>query len=287
MATIRDRSNERAVLPDSPVPPPFRRQRPRWQRRLINAIYPTVTLALAIVAWGLYVELADVKSYLVPSPMSVFTEMIDRWTFLWDQTQTTMLEIAIGFFIAVSGGILVAIAIATFPLVERSLYPLLVASQVIPKVALAPLLLIRFGFGITSKVVIVILIAFFPVVVNGVIGLQSLEQEKMYLAQSMGASRWSTFWRIRFPQSLPSLFGGIKLAAIFAVVGAVVGEFIGAEKGLGRTLLQAQVRLDSQLLYATIGYLTIVGITFYLLVDIIERVTIPWHISKRRGTTGL
>ena len=138
-----------------------------------------------------------------------------------------------------------------------------------------------------AQSLIVILIAFFPIVVNGVIGLQSLEQEKMYLAQSMGASRWSTFWRIRFPHSLPTLFGGIKLAAIFAVVGAVVGEFIGADAGLGRTLLLAMNRLNSELLFATIGYLTIVGISFYVLVDIIERIAIPWHISKRRGTTGL
>lgn len=287
MATIRDQAQERAAFPNAPVPPAFRRERPPWQKRLINAAYPTVTLALAIVAWGLYVEIFDVQNFLLPGPIPVFKEMVTEWSFLWEQTQRTMIETGIGFFIAVVGGIAVAIWIATFPLIERSVYPLLVASQVIPKVALAPLLLIQFGFGIASKVVIVILIAFFPVVVNGVIGLQSLEQEKIYLAQSMGASRWSTFWRIRFPQSLPSLFGGIKLAAIFAVVGAVVGEFIGADLGLGRTLLLAMNRLNSELLFATIGYLTIVGVSFYLLVDIIERVAIPWHISKRRGTTGV
>ena len=281
-STVGDATSD----PDGAVPD-FAKQRPRWQQVSIDALYPLTALTLTISAWALFVELGDVKSYLLPSPGSVFSTMIKQRSFLWEQTQTTLAEIVYGFVIAVVVGIVVAIMISAFPLVEKSVYPLLVASQVIPKVALAPLFLIWLGFGIASKVVIVILISFFPIVVNGVIGLQSLEQEKIYLAQSMGASKWSTFWRIRFPQSLPSLFGGIKLAAIFAVVGAVVGEFIGAEAGLGRTLLQAQVRLNSQLLYATIGYLTMVGITIYVAVDIVERLANPWHISKRKGVNGL
>ena len=277
-----------AAFPNIPVEvPSYPRQRPRWQRMLIDAVYPAVALVLAIVGWWLWIELGSVKDYIIPGPGPVWREMVGNFSFLWEQAQTTLLETAIGFTIAVAAGILFAIGIATIPLVEKSVYPLLVASQVIPKVALAPILLIQFGFGIASKVVVVILIAFFPVVVNGVIGLQSLEQEKMYLARSIGASAWSTFWRIRFPQSLPALFGGIKLAAIFAVVGAVVGEFIGAKEGLGRTLLQAQSQFNTELMFAAIGYLTIVGIAFYGLVDIIERVTIPWHISKRRTPVGM
>jgi len=267
--------------------PDFAKERPRWQTVSIDALYPLTAFVLAIGGWAAFVHFGKVKSYLLPSPQSVFTTMIEQRLFLWEQTQVTLAEIVYGFVIAVVVGIFMAILISASPLIEKSVYPLLVASQVIPKVALAPLFLIWLGFGIASKIVIVILISFFPIVVNGVIGLQSLEQEKVYLAQSMGASKWSTFWRIRFPQSLPSLFGGIKLASIFAVVGAVVGEFIGAEAGLGRTLLQAQVRLNSQLLYATIGYLTIVGISIYVVVDIVERLAIPWHISKRKGAVGL
>jgi NitT/TauT family transport system permease protein len=286
VATIRnDIAEQAAAVPNSPATPPeVQRQRPKWQRLAIDALYPTVALILALVAWALWIELGSVKDYIIPGPVAVWTEMVDNFSFLWDQAQVTLLETAIGFVIAVAAGIAFAILIATVRIVEKSVYPLLVASQVIPKVALAPILLIQFGFGIASKVVVVILIAFFPVVVNGVIGLQSLEQEKMYLARSMGASGWSTFWRIRFPQSLPSLFGGIKLAAIFAIVGAVVGEFIGAREGLGRTLLQAQSQFNTELMFAAIGYLTIVGILFYASVDVIERLTIPWHISKRRGS---
>lgn len=289
MSTIREDMDEAAgAYPNVPIDPPhFPRQRPRWQRMLIDSIYPAVALVLAIFGWWAWIELGSVEDYIIPGPLAVWSEMVEEFSFLWDQAQTTLLETAIGFGIAVGGGILMAIAIATVPLIEKSIYPLLVASQIVPKVALAPILLIQFGFGIASKVVVVILIAFFPVVVNGVIGLQSLEQEKTYLARSMGASWWSTFWRIRFPQSLPSLFGGIKLAAIFAVVGAVVGEFIGAREGLGRALLQAQSQFNTELMFAAIAYLTVVGIIFYAAVDILERIAIPWHISKRRTITGM
>jgi NitT/TauT family transport system permease protein len=282
MVAVDGERSENVSAPVSPLPP----ERARWLAVLIDLAYPAVALALAIGAWALWVEVADIKSYLVPPPNDVFSEMWTRRSFLWDQSKTTALETGIGFAIAVAGGALMAAMIASFRVIERSLYPLLVASQVIPKVALAPIFLIWLGFGISSKVLVVVLISFFPVVVNGVIGLQSLEQEKIYLAQSMGASRWSMFWRIRFPQALPSFFGGIKLASIFAVVGAVVGEFIGAEKGLGRTLLQAQVRLNAELLFAAIGYLTIMGLFFYGLVDVIERLAIPWHISKRGNRSG-
>lgn len=286
--SVTGRRNIHAVPPTAADgAPQFPQERPRWLRLLIDAAYPLTALMLAVIAWAVWVDTGNVKAYLLPSPGSVFTEMVNQRGFLWEQTTTTLIEIVYGFVIAVVVGVLMAIAISTFRIIEKSIYPLLVASQVIPKVALAPLFLIWLGFGIASKVVIVVLISFFPVVVNGVIGLQSLEQEKIYLAQSMGASKWSTFWRIRFPQSLPSLFGGIKLAAIFAVVGAVVGEFIGAEAGLGRTLLQAQVRLNAQLMYATIGYLTLVGISIYIAVDILERLAIPWHISRRRSGVGL
>ena len=190
-----------------------------------------------------------------------------------------MAEIVYGYLLAIAISVPLAIAIATSRAVEVSVYPLLVASQVVPKIALAPLFLIWFGFGISSKIVIVTLVAFFPIVVNGVLGLQAVEQEKIYLAQSMGAGRTATFFRVRLPTALPALFGGLKLAAILAVVGAVVGEFIGSNKGLGRTLLLANGLLDTALLFATIGYLTILGVSFYMLIDLAERITIPWHIS--------
>jgi NitT/TauT family transport system permease protein len=284
-----DEPDARVVLPGGEIiagaadvaPPGLKRTRGKAAGVLIDLAYPTLTLIGAVVVWELYVRLAEVPSYLLPTPSSAAAEMWEQRSFLLEQTYTTALETILGYILAVVTGVPLAIAIASSKFIEKSLYPLLVASQVFPKIALAPLFLIVFGFGITSKVVIVLLIAFFPIVLNGVIGLQSVETEKIYLAQSMGAGHLKTFWRIKLPHSLPAMFGGFKLAAIFAVVGAVVGEFIGADAGLGRTLLLANGQLNTRLLFAAIGYLTIFGVVFYLVVDAIERISLPWHISRR------
>jgi NitT/TauT family transport system permease protein len=271
-------SDVSATVPDHVK---FPTARPRWQQTLIDVAYPTVTFLVVTLIAEAWIRIAEVPRYILPTPSAAFTEMWDSRVFLLDQTWVTVQEIVYGYILAVLVAIPLAIAIATSRPVEKSIYPLLVASQVVPKVALAPVFLVWLGFGISSKVLIVLLISFFPIVVNAVIGLQSIETEKIYLAQSMGAGRWKTFWRIRLPQALPATFGGLKLAAIFAVVGAIVGEFIGADKGLGRTLLLASGNLNSALLFATIGYLTILGVLFFVAVDVLERVSIPWHVSKR------
>jgi len=263
------------------VPPGLLQKRGRIARVLIDLTYPLVWIVGAFVLWELYVRIAEVPTYLLPTPSSAVVEMWDRREFLLEQTYTTALECIVGYVLAVIMGVPLAIVIASSKFMEKSLYPLLVASQVLPKVALAPLFLIVFGFGIASKIVIVLLISFFPIVLNGVIGLQSVERDTIFLAQSMGAGPLKTFWKFRLPHSLPAMFGGFKLAAIFAVVGAVVGEFIGADKGLGRTLLLANGQLNTRLLFATIGYLTIFGVLFYLVIEIAERISLPWHVSKR------
>jgi NitT/TauT family transport system permease protein len=164
---------------------------------------------------------------------------------------------------------------------EKSFYPLLVASQVIPKVAIAPLFLVWFGFGLLPKVLIVFLIAFFPIVINSVIGLRSMEIEKHYLAQSMGANRWQVFVKLQLPNALPSMFGGLKVAATLSVIGAIVGEFVGSDDGIGSILMTAIGSVDTVTLFAGVGYLTIMGILIFVLMDVLERLLIPWHISRR------
>ncbi len=263
------------VIDETPAQAPVSSEGPRSKTGglpiWVRIAAPVLLLTLIVAAWEIWVMTKDVPRYLLPKPSEAIEEMIASREFLLSQTWPTLAEIGYGYLIAIAIALPLATAIATSRLVEAAVYPLLVASQVVPKIALAPLLLIWLGFGISSKVLIVTMLAFFPIVVNGVIGLQALEQEKIYLAQSMGASRLATFFRIRLPHALPSIFGGLKLAAILAVVGAVVGEFIGSNKGLGRTLLLANGLLDTPLLFATIGYLTIVGVSFYLLVDVAER----------------
>ncbi len=195
----------------------------------------------------------------------------------------TTKEILLGYLLSIVVGIPLALAIFLWPAFARSVYPLLVASQAVPKTAIAPLFVIWFGFGLVPKVLVAFLIAFFAIVINTVVGLESVQPEKIYLARSMGLSPLATFLKIRLPQALPAIFGGLKVAITLAVVGAVVGEFVGSDSGLGYLLLQATGSLDSPLLFAGFVPLTLIGAGLFLLIELIEWLAIPWHTSQRRA----
>jgi NitT/TauT family transport system permease protein len=160
-------------------------------------------------------------------------------------------------------------------------YPLLVTSQVVPKVAIAPLFLVWFGFGLMSKVLITFLMAFFPIVISAVVGLQSTEIEKLHVARAAGASKLQLFWLVRLPNALPAIFGGMKVSITLAIVGALVGEFVAAENGVGRLLLSASGNMDTELLFAGIFALIVMGMGLFLLMEVLEKLALPWHISQR------
>ena len=165
---------------------------------------------------------------------------------------------------------------------NRAVYPLLVASQVVPKIAIAPLFLIWFGFGMTSKVLITFLMAFFPIVIAAVVGLQSTAIEKLHVARAAGASRLQLFFRVRLPNALPEIFGGMKVSITLAVVGALVGEFVASENGVGRLLLSASGNMDAELLFAGIFALVVIGIVLFAAMEMLEKLALPWHISQRK-----
>ncbi|HEY8243071.1 MAG TPA: ABC transporter permease [Casimicrobiaceae bacterium] len=244
-------------------------------------VAPLVTLVLLIVLWDVVVRVFDVKPFILPTPWMVGQALVRDFGDLVYHGTTTMQEVLAGFALSVLVGVPLALAIASSPLFERSTYPLLVGSQAVPKIAIAPLFIIWFGFGIAPKVLMAFLISFFPVVVAGVVGLRSVEAEKLHLARSMGATRWQTFAMFRLPSALPSLFGGLKLAITFAVTGAVVGEFIGADRGLGRVIMVANGNLDTPALFAAAVVLTVMAVALFYLVEALERVTVRWHVSQR------
>jgi len=246
-----------------------------------NWVAPLVTLIGLIVLWDLVVRAFDVKPFILPTPWMVGQALVRDFGSLVHHGTTTMQEVLAGFALSVLVGVPLALAIASSPLFERSAYPLLVGSQAVPKIAIAPLFVIWFGFGIAPKILMAFLISFFPVVVAGVVGLRSVEAEKLYLARSMGATRWQTFAMFRLPSALPSLFGGLKLAITFAVTGAIVGEFIGADRGLGRVIMVANGNLDTPALFAAAVVLTVIAVALFYLVEAIERVTVRWHVSQR------
>jgi NitT/TauT family transport system permease protein len=242
---------------------------------------PLASLLAALGAWEGAVRLLHIKSYLLPPPSSVFRVLWSSRSVLLADTVVTMQEVMIGFAIAAGVAIPLAWLIVSSPLLERSLYPLLVVSQTVPKIAVAPLFIIWFGFEMTSKIVTVILICFFPVLIDSIVGLRSVSPESLELFRSMGAGRWATFWHLRLPASLPYVLSGLKVAITLAVVGAVVGEFIGSTEGLGYRLLTANANLRTDMLFAAVTVLTVTGLALFYILDLCERTLFPWHISRR------
>jgi NitT/TauT family transport system permease protein len=257
----------------------------RTRESLIDFVVKSWRTAAVIVgifvAWWLVTALGWVPAYLIPAPADVWNTMVGSAGFLWGNTLVTLYETVAGFAIAAVGGIAIAMWIVYSPNAEKSLYPLLVFAQVIPKVAIAPLFVIWLGFGSAPKVLVAVLVAFFPVVVSTIAGLRSVDPDLLDLAATMGSSQWKTFRKIRFPAALPHVFSGLKVAATLAVIGAVVGEFVGANEGIGYVLLNANGNLNTPMLYAGLVILSAIGIVVFMVIEIAERVLIPWHPSHR------
>jgi NitT/TauT family transport system permease protein len=279
-------SNDRAMDAALPVERKAASSRglPSWTS---SSAYPVASLLLCVLAWDLSVRFLAIPEYLVPSPAAVGKVMVDRFTYLIGHTWVTTLETVLGFFFSIAIGIPLALAIVWSRVVEKSVYPILVLSQAVPKVALAPLLLVWLGFGMNTKVVVAVLIAFFPIVISMVVGLRSVPLEMIDLGRSMGLGAGQMFFKIRLPYALPSLFGGLKVAITLAVVGAVVGEFVGADRGLGYVILLASGQLQMDIMFAAIVFLVIVGVTLFAIVQWVERAVLPWHPSVRTMHGGM
>ena len=242
----------------------------RWSK-------PLVALALAIVGWGLYVKISGIESFVLPSPTSVAGYLVHHESRLWANASSTLREVAIAFGLSLGVGVALAVLISRFRLLEEALLPLLVVSQVVPTIAIAPLLVIWLGFGDKPKVAVAFLIAFFPIVINTLNGLQSVNPELVEMAQGLSASRWQILRKLSFPHALPYLFAGARVSITLAVIGAVVGEFVGADQGLGFMILRGSAELNSQEMFGAIIFLAAIGIVLFNLVRLLERVVIPWQ----------
>lgn len=254
---------------------------------LLSELWRPVLVLVALFALWWFVAWRElVPAYLIPSPGAVAQTMVEDWAMLLEHTWVTTMETVVGFVLAAVIGVATAVLLVYSRTAEKSLYPLILFAQVIPKIAIAPILVVWFGFGMTPKIVLAVLIAFFPVVVSAVAGLRSVDPELLEMSATMGASRWKTFRKIRFPGALPQLMSGLKVAVTLAVVGAVVGEFVGADRGLGYVLLLASGNLDAPLLFADLILMSLIGVVLFVLVEVLERLLIPWH-SSRRGNLVL
>jgi len=243
----------------------------------INRNGPVLAIfALVFALWEIAVRALEIPDYILPSPSVIAVKIVVSWQLLLENAFVTLQEILLGFGLSVVIAIPLAIAVVYSRIFERVAFPFMVSLQTIPKVALAPILVIWLGYGIMPKVMVAFLISFFPIVINSVIGMRSAEKEMIYLVQSMGANELTTFLKIRLPKALPSIFGGLKVGIGQAVVGATVGEFIAAERGLGYLQLISQVRLDTPLLFAAVVVLSLLGVLLFNAVAFAERIALPW-----------
>ncbi|MCK1797608.1 ABC transporter permease [Streptomyces sp. XM4193] len=258
---------------------PVRRRRP--PSAVAGAVYPITFLALLAVAWFVVTATELVQPYIIPSPGDTWSTFTDHGAYLWEHTLVTTGETVAGFVIAAVVGILVAVLMVYSPALEKTFYPLILFAQVVPKIAIAPLFVVWLGFGTSPKILVAVLMAFFPVVISGISGLRSVDPELLELTSTMGASRVKTFWKVRFPAALPELLSGLKVAATLAVTGAVVGEFVGANSGLGYVILQANGNIDTPMLFAALIIMSALGVLLFALIQLAEMLLIPWHASRR------
>lgn len=249
--------------------------------RLASVLYPLGTLVAVIAIWYAAVKVFHVPHYLLPLPGDVLRRLGEDGWFLLGHSLATVYITLGGFLLSIIVGVPLAILLVASRTLERAIMPWLVLSQTFPKVALAPLIVVWFGLGLWPKLVVAFLVAFFPILVSTVVGLRSIEREMLELASSTRASTLQTFFYFRFPTALPNIFAGMKVSVAFAVVGAVIAEWVGATQGLGYLLLQANANLDTSLLFAVLLILLVIGVVLYYAVEFIERLVIPWHSTIR------
>ncbi len=243
----------------------------------LSAVLPTLGLAAAVLLiWEAAVRLFNIPQFVIPAPSAIALALFEQRAALATASKATAIEVLFGFVLAALVGVMVALAIVRFERFGKALYPLVVLFQTVPKVALAPIFILWFGYDLAPKIVLIVVIAFFPVAIDMLAGLQSVEPSFVALMRSVGASRGEILRRVRIPHSLPHLMAGLKVAITFSVIGAIVGEFAGASAGLGYVIQFASTQLETPLVFAALIVVSVLGLVFYYLIEFAERLLVPW-----------
>ncbi|MGH3342305.1 MAG: ABC transporter permease [Carbonactinosporaceae bacterium] len=249
--------------------------------KLLPWVSTPVLLVVFLILWKITIAVFDISKFVLPQPEQVLEGMgklVQSQGFL-GHVRVTLIETLAGFAIALVLGVAMGALLGRVVWLERALRPLIVASQVIPKIALIPLFIIWFGFGVTSKVVIVAMLAFFPIMLNSMLGVRSVDPGHREVMRSLNAGRWATFWRLEYHSTLPYVFAGMEIGIVFSIIGAVVGEYLGGNQGLGYMIVVSLNALDAEQLFAVIVVLTLLGFALFLGVIGLKRLFIPWHES--------
>jgi len=260
-------------------------ERLAWARRKritrkIWTFVPVLTFVGIVIVWGISVAAFKIPDYLLPGPIAVFERLITDWPYLWENTLVTLSEIAAGFGITIIVAIPLGLLIAKSLAARQIIYPPVMLLQLLPKVAVAPLFVVWMGLGFESKLLLTILMTFFPLLIASISGFQILDERLLYLTKSMGANGWQTFRFLRFPAALPVIFSGLKTSATIAATAALVAEFVGSNSGLGYVLLQATNTLDSTAVFAVLVLLTIIGVVLNYLVEFVEYLMTPYQRAR-------
>jgi NitT/TauT family transport system permease protein len=254
----------------------------------LSAVLPALGLAaVVLVIWEAAVRLFNIPQFVVPAPSAIAVALFEQRVALASASKATAFEVVFGFVLAALVGIVVALAIVRFERFGKALYPLVVLFQTVPKVALAPIFILWFGYDLAPKIVLIVVIAFFPVAIDMLAGLQSVEPSFVALMRSVGASRGEILRRVRIPHSLPHLMAGLKVAITFSVIGAIVGEFAGASAGLGYVIQFASTQLETPLVFAALIVVSVLGLVFYYLVEFAEHLLVPWSPKFDRAHAGV
>jgi NitT/TauT family transport system permease protein len=246
------------------------------QFRFLDAA-PSLVLGLILIAlWEAAIHLFNVEVFVVPAPSAIALALAQNASLLAQATLVTAEEVLVGFILATLVGAALALLIVRYSLLGRALYPIIVLFQTVPKVALAPIFILWFGYDLSPKVLLIVVIAFFPVTLDMLAGLQSVEPGLIALMRSVGAKDNDILIRVRIPNALPHLMAGMKIAITLSVIGAIVGEFAGASAGLGYMIQFASTQLDTPLVFAALIVISVVGVVFYYLIELLERGITPW-----------
>jgi len=252
-----------------------------WLRRNLPA---TFLFLLLVAIWQTAVSTLGVKEFLLPQPLAVVRAVFDgslRWPLHLTITGT---EILGGFLVASGVGVLLGVLIAWSPMLEKALLPFLIFVNTLPKVAIAPLVLVWLGFGLAPNILIAAVVAFFPVVINTAVGLTQIDPELIDLGRSLDAPKWRVFTQIRLPHSLPFVLSGLKVASTLAVVGAIIGEFIASQRGLGAIIITTQTTLNTTVAFASLVWISLLGLTLYAIIDLLARWIAPWAQEGKSET---
>ena len=255
---------------------------------LTRALPGVLGVVIFFAAWQAYCSLSGISTLLLPSPIQVLRAFVEIMTEppTWTALGYTLGETVGGFFIALVVGVILGWLIASSAFLERAVHPFVVASQIVPKVALVPLFVLWFGFGPISKVVVSAVIAFFPVMTNTLLGLRSVDQGHADVFGALRASHWQRFWQLQLPSAMPALLAGMEMAVVLATIGAVVGEYLGGSDGLGFLAVATMNAFQTDRLFAIIILLTLMGFLLYAAIALLRRWLLPWHRSAQMTAAG-